>query len=226
VKQLDLTITLLTKNEAENIRMLLPQIHQVAKRMGILYEIMLVDAWSTDGTVEIAESHGARVITQSKPFYSSAITDAFENAKGEYILVMDADGTHSPQYIPRMWIEREGVDVVVASRYVPYGGSQQEWGRRLCSRLLNLCFGLALNVPVKDMSGAFRLYKKDVVKRLKIETKGIDVQEEIIIKLYRAGYKIKEVPFVYKMRATGRTKTKLIKYALQLIKTLIRLKLR
>ena len=159
-----LTILLPTRNEKDNLELLFPRLDFVLEGIGVSSETIVVDGDSTDGTLEMAKRHCALAFPQQGAGYGLALKQGFKAASGEYIVTLDADLSHDPKFIQRLWENREGVDVVVASRYCEGGAAQAPFFRRFLSNVLNWFFSAGFGVPVTDVSSGFRLYKGDVVK--------------------------------------------------------------
>ncbi len=218
----ELSIVLPAINEADNLSLLLPRIHEVARSLGA-YEILVVDGGSTDDTASRAALHGARVHFQRERGYGNALKEAFALARGDYILTMDADYSHDPFFIRDLCAAREGAAAVIASRYVAGGSSDVSGLRSVLSRILNAAFRRALSIPIRDMSSGFRLYRKSALEEISITRRNFDALEEILIKLVGMGFRVREVPFSYRAREKGVSKARVIRFGLQLLATLHRL---
>src|SRR5437016_4604218 len=95
----ELTVLTLTLNEAGALSEFLAKLKPVADAVGAI-ETLVVDGGSTDGTVEIARKFGARLVRQTLPGYGNAYREGLEAARGRWILTMDADGSHPPEFFP------------------------------------------------------------------------------------------------------------------------------
>jgi glycosyltransferase involved in cell wall biosynthesis len=223
---LDLSIIIPALNEADNIRALLPEIDAAARDLRLQYEIVIVDGGSRDETVLAAlqSSSMAKVITQQNPGYGGAIKEGFAAAKGNFILTMDADLSHDPAFLLPFWSARHQAEVVVGSRYVRGGSAEMPLLRKIFSRILNVFFRRGLSLPWKDISSGFRLYQSSAVKGLKLSSIDFDVLEEILIRLYAAGYRIVEVPIRYKPRTSGSSHVKLIRFGWAYLRTFWRMR--
>ncbi|HLF08995.1 MAG TPA: glycosyltransferase family 2 protein, partial [Dehalococcoidia bacterium] len=115
---LDLTVAIPAINEAANLVSLLPRLRAILAKLECRYEIVIVDGHSTDETAAVAEANGARVAYQQAPGYGEAIREAIGQARGSYVLTLDADLSHDPSFIPTMWARRREAALVIASRYV------------------------------------------------------------------------------------------------------------
>lgn len=220
-KILDLSVVIPARNEAENIGTAVAGARAVCDQLGLTYEIVVVDAASPDGTAEVARRHGAQVIGQTLPGYGGALLAGFAQARGEWILTMDADLSHPPRFIESLWQARAGADLVIASRYVPGGYAVMPYGRFLLSRILNAFFSIVLSIPVGDMSSGFRLYRADALRALKFSGANFDVLQQILVALLRGGYCVREAPFYYQPRVSGASNARIFRFGLSYLRTIV-----
>ncbi len=204
-----------TYNEAENIRALVEAVLQVVPDMHVL----VFDDNSPDGTGKIAdelasENENVRVVHRpGKMGLGSAYVMGFKQAIAEgYELIchMDADFSHDPKYWPELLEGMGGHDVMIGSRYVA-GGGTQDWGlhRRILSRVSNFIARTVLGIKVRDCTGGFRCYKADVLARINpdaIVSNGYSFLEEVLYKVIRAGAKVGETPIIFVERRLGQSK--------------------
>ena len=220
----DLTIMVLAWNEASNLRTLLPQVRAVLERLHVSYEVIVVDAGSTDGTPQVAAEGGARVARQTEPGYGGALRMGFSVARGRYIATMDGDHQHDPDFLEAMWAERENAALVIASRYVEGGRADMPIYRKLFSRILNRVYGFGLGVQFRDMSSGFRLYRQSVIKTIAVEGRNFDVLEDILLRIVADGHQVIEVPLHHKARFTGRSHVMLLQFVVSYLRTFWRLR--
>ncbi len=220
---MQLSIVIPALNECDNVARLIPRLLEAIPAGITEYEVIVVDGHSCDGTPEVASALGARVVTQSCPGYGGALREGFAQARGEYILTMDADLSHPPVFLPAMWQARTEAEVVIASRYVPGGAADMPLLRRILSLILNMIFSRALSLPVRDVSSGFRLYKAAVLHRMSLQSVHFDVLEEILIQAYAQGWRIVEVPFQYQARRSGRSHARLLRFGWAYLRTLLRM---
>src|ERR1700688_5267806 len=114
---MDVSVILPVVNEGANLRILIPKLHALLDRDHLTHEIILVDGGSTDGTRENAESLGARIVPERRKGYAGALETGFAEAQGDYILTLDADQSHDPDCVAKMWRARGGGGIAVAPRY-------------------------------------------------------------------------------------------------------------
>ncbi|MBN2189568.1 MAG: glycosyltransferase family 2 protein [Chitinispirillaceae bacterium] len=153
------TLFVLTKNEVEGMRAIMPQV-----KKEWCDQILVVDGNSTDGTIEYARSKGYDVYVQRKPGLRAAYQESWPLIKGEYVITFSPDGNSPPEYIPRL-IEKinEGYDMVIGSRY--YQGLKSADDDALTS-FGNWLFTTAINVlhngKYSDAMTIYRIYKKNL----------------------------------------------------------------
>ena len=218
-----LSMVIPTRNEAGNIGELIGRARALLDRFDLSYEILTIDGDSTDGTCEEAEAAGATAVRGGGSCYGDALREGFHRAAGDYVLTMDSDLSHEPEFIETLWEARERAAVLVASRYVPGGAADMPWSRYLLSRILNVVFTTILQVPVKDISSGFRLYQRSALQAIEFTARDFDVLEEILIKMHVRGDRILEVPFHYRPRKEGKSNAKLIRFGIAYLKTLARM---
>jgi dTDP-4-amino-4,6-dideoxygalactose transaminase len=220
----DLTVLLLTWNEADNLPVLIPRINAVVERLGVKSEILVIDKGSADGTAQVAASLGARVARQTEPGFGGALRMGFGLARGRFICTMDADLSHEPEVLESMWKARQQAALVIGSRWVQGGGADMPLYRSTLSRILNRIYGLALHVPYHDMSSNCRLYRADVLRNLDPQGTNFDVLEDLLMRVVNHGHAITEVPLHHRHRHAGKSHVRLVAFALSYLRTLIRLR--
>jgi len=220
----EITIVLPVLNEHDNLVALLPRLRRVLDGLRCPSEVVVVDGGSRDGTAELARSLGARVIVQRERGYGSALREGFAAANSPYVLTLDADLSHEPDFIRKLWAARDRADIVIASRYVTGGAAHMPWHRKALSRILNSFFAIGLGLPVRDLSSGFRLYRTAALRELDVSAREFDVLEEILVKAYAAGWRVAEVPFTYFPRGRGSSHARIIKFGLVLLRTFGRLR--
>ena len=204
-----ISIIIPTRNEAENI---VPLVSQIVATAVPLHEIVFVDADSTDGTLDVirslAASHPIRLIEQDPgaPGLASAITAGAATARGEWLVVMDADLSHPPERINDLLapLRIGAADLVIGSRYVP-GGSTPGWPvwRRVLSRV-----GSGLAYPLTgvhdSMCGFFAIARSRLLD-LATQAIGFKIVFEIIVR-GQPTLRVVEIPIVFRDRTRGRSK--------------------
>lgn len=210
-----ISVVVPTYNEKEN---LVKFVHEIGLMLdeNILYEIIVVDDNSPDGTGQLADglsrtNNHVRVIHRPKKLgISSAVIDGFRKSKGEYVVVSDADLQHSPKLFKTFLNEaNKGADLVIASRYIS-GGNTEGWSpwREIVSkgaRLLAHFFFPKIRMIRDPLSGYFMVRKSGLV-----ETHLTGLSWKILLEiLVNDGFKnVIEVPYSFKPRTNGKSKLK------------------
>ena len=216
-------IVIATYNEIENLPRLAEEILQHAPDV----DILVVDDNSPDGTgrwcdERVAASDHFHVIHREGKLGLGTATVAglqFAIDKGyDLALVMDADFSHHPRYLPNLLAGMQGcgdqaMDVVIGSRYVP-GGGVEGWPvrRRVMSRCINWYARILLGLKTRDCSGAYRCYRTDMLRKVdfdQIRSRGYSFQEEFLWRLKRQGARFDETPIVFVDRQQGESKINL-----------------
>jgi dolichol-phosphate mannosyltransferase len=224
----DLTIMLPAYNEAAALRNLLPTIKAAAAVITPNYEILILDTQTAmDDTEEVCALNGVRHIRRSGGNqYGDAIRTGIAEARGQHLLCMDADGSHSATYFASMWAQREVFDIVIGSRYVAGGHTENPAILIWMSYIVNLTFRVVFNIRAKDVTNSFRLYRTAVLKPIRLDSNDFDILEEILIKAvtHRPPAQVCEVPVTFGRRKAGESKRKLVQFAFGYLTTLRRLR--
>ncbi len=181
-------------------------------------EVVIVDDNSPDGTQDIVAQlqkiYPNRIKLHARPGklgLGSAYIDGLSKCEGEFVILMDADLSHHPKVIPE-FIKKQretGADIVTGTRYAQNGGVYGwDLNRKLTSRVANFLAATLLAPKASDLTGSFRLYKKDVLERClkSVKSRGYVFQMEIIFRAQYFGYQIEEVPITFVDRIFGESK--------------------
>jgi dolichol-phosphate mannosyltransferase len=227
-ERLDLSIVIPAYLEGENLPYLLPLIKQAAADLTPRFEVLIVDTEEDmDNTRAACEAEGVRHVNRTGGnSYGDAVRTGIALARGEYLLSMDADGSHGPEYYASMWARREASDIVIGSRYVAGGQTENPAILIWMSYVLNLTFRWAFRIRAKDITTSFRLYRRSILTPLRLESNDFDILEELLIKAVtrKPPARIVEVPVIFKRRKAGESKRKLVQFAFGYLKTLQKLR--
>jgi dolichol-phosphate mannosyltransferase len=181
-------------------------------------EIVIVDDNSPDGTQDVVAQlqkiYPGKIKLHARPGklgLGSAYIDGLGQCTGEFVILMDADLSHHPKVIPE-FIKKQretGADIVTGTRYAQNGGVYGwDLNRKLTSRVANFLAGTLLAPQASDLTGSFRLYKKNVLERClkSVKSRGYVFQMEIIVRAQYFGYSIEEVPITFVDRIFGESK--------------------
>lgn len=180
-------------------------------------ELLVVDGYSRDRTREIAESLGIPVLLDHKKGKGEALRWAVAHVTGDIIVFIDADGSHNPDDIPKLLgpILNDEADHVTGSRLI--GGSSElhggfdEFFRLMGSSFITACINWRFKVRLSDSQNGFRAIKTDVIKQLDLKENITTIEQEMIIKTLKRGFRMAEVPTHEERRVAGYSKIDLKK---------------
>jgi dolichol-phosphate mannosyltransferase len=209
------TICLPTYNEAENLERMIRALEPAGA------QVLVIDDNSPDGTGAIADRLAAEfdwvnvLHRERKEGLGPAYLAGFERALAdgaELVVEMDCDFSHDPGDVPRLLAAaEEGADLVLGSRYVKGGSVSNDWGfiRRAVSSGGSVYARLILGVPVRDLTGGFKCFRRAVLEAIDLETvqaKGYAFQIELTYRARRRGFRVVEVPIRFVDRTRGGSK--------------------
>jgi dolichol-phosphate mannosyltransferase len=210
------TICLPTYNERENLEATLRELEGVLEAGD---RVVVIDDGSPDGTGELADRLAAElpfvdVLHRAEkqglgPAYLAGFRHALAGG-AELVFEMDCDRSHDPRDVPRLRAAAQDADLVLGSRYVD-GGAIRNWGlvRRFVSAGGSLYARLVLGVPVRDLTGGFKCYRRRVLEDIDLDavrSRGYAFQIETTYRALRAGFRVVEVPITFVDREVGGSK--------------------
>jgi dolichol-phosphate mannosyltransferase len=210
-----------TYNEAENVEAIVTAASDVLARAAPEgFRVLVVDDGSPDGTGEIADRLAAEhdwmaVLHRTEkngigPAYLAGFRHALDHGAG-YLMEMDSDFSHNPEDLARLLAAVQGgADLALGSRYVP-GGGVSEWGllRRLISEGGSTYARWVLGLRVRDLTGGFKCFRREVLEAIHfdgVRSQGYAFQVELTYRAVRAGFRVVEVPIVFRDRQRGQSK--------------------
>jgi glycosyltransferase involved in cell wall biosynthesis len=189
-------------NEAENIEQCVEKALDTLELAGLVGEVVVADNGSEDGSAELARLAGARVVHEPRRGYGSAYLAGFAAARGEYIVMADADLTYDFGEIPRFLAELEdGADMIIGDRMKNIHPGAMPWhhryiGNPLLSGFLNLLF----HTGVSDAHCGMRAFRRDRLEVLELRTTGMEFASEMVIRAAKAKLVVRELPIEYHPR--------------------------
>jgi glycosyltransferase involved in cell wall biosynthesis len=204
-----------TLNEVGNIENIL---NNIARER--IDELVVVDGYSQDGTIELVKRLGHRLILQEGKGLGKAIISGIKATSGEVIVIVDADGSHDPKYIPAL-IDKinKGYDVVVGSRYISgpevknlffrnkYSSSYDDtFIRELGNRFFTYLCRKLYQLDIHDVLMGFKAFKRSILEKVVLNEEGQQFDAEILIKAKKAGFRIGEIPVIEHKRSYGKSK--------------------
>jgi Glycosyl transferase family 2 len=198
-----LSVVIPCLNEADNIEECVRRARAVMEEHALSGEVVVADNGSEDGSAELAMAAGARVVREPRRGYGSAYMAGFAAARGEYIVMLDADLTYPFEEIPRFVRELDGgAQLVMGDRMDNIEPGAMPWlhryvGNPILSGVLNLFF----RTGVRDAHCGMRALRRDVLAQLDLRTTGMEFASEMIIRASKEQLAISEFPIAYRPRS-------------------------
>lgn len=207
-----LTTVIPTLNEEQGLGKVLEELHSLGMR-----NVLVVDGYSTDRTVEIAQQYGAKVIYQHGKGKTGAIRGALDHVNTAYMLVMDGDFTYDASSITRFMQYMSTYDEVIGAR-VSSDKSMTKL-HRLGNELITKVFNLLMNTNLSDVCSGMYLLRTESAREIHLATSGFDVEAEIAAQIGSAG-NITEVPVNYRTRL-GKQKLSTWKHGFRIVSSIV-----
>jgi len=213
-----ITVLIPAHNEEKNIRTIIERTNTVLKKCRYNHEIIAIDDNSDDETGKILDklakkNKRLKIIHKKNPStgpsgLGSALIAGFKECSGDVIIPLMGDLSDNPSDIPK-FVEKinEGYDVVCGSRFIK-GAYLKDYPKTkfLINRLWNKVFSFLFRLGIKDISNAFKTYRKEVIIKTKPKSKGFDITAEIVLKAHILNFKITEIPVSWHGRIGGKSK--------------------
>jgi glycosyltransferase involved in cell wall biosynthesis len=182
-------------NEAESIAQCVTAARHVLYEHALDGEVVVVDNGSEDGSATLAQLAGARVVAEPRRGYGSAYLAGFAAARGDYIVMIDADLTYDFEEIPRFVHELDGgAELVMGNRMQAVQPGAMSLLSRIGNPLLSGFLNLLFRTPVRDAHCGMRALRRDVLPTLALQATGMELASEMVIRAARAGLEIRELP--------------------------------
>ncbi len=199
MSEVDISVVIPTRNEADSIGKVIDDV--VKTLAGLHFEIIIVDTESTDGTIEIAKSKGAKVEPEPRRGYGRAYKTGFAKAKGEFIATLDADMTYPADRIPEfVRLLQQGHDFVSGDRLTRLETESMTGMHRTGNAILNIAFRLLYRYPIKDSQSGMWVFKRALLEKVEVLSDGMPFSEELKLETIRKGFKFIEVSIDYRPR--------------------------
>jgi len=186
-------------------------------------EIIIVDGHSTDKTVEVAKKFRVKVIYDDVG-KGSALRKGMKAAKGDIVITMDADYSHKSSEIGLL-IEgiKSGFDICMGSRFIQGGGTEDmPWFRKLGNKFFVKLVNLFWGMNYSDLCYGYRSFRKNCIKKLRLESDGFGIESEIAIRAAKKNLRVLEVPSYEKLRNSGEGKLRTFGDGWLILKTILK----
>jgi dolichol-phosphate mannosyltransferase len=220
----ELSVVLPAYREADSLRIVLPRLVPIVNAVSTQSEIIVSDAMEPlDDTEAVCAQNGVLHIRRSGGnSYGDAVRSGIQRSRGRFVLLMDADGSHNPHVVTELWRSRDKAEIVIGSRYVKGGATENPALLIFMSRILNYAYQIAFRLPVSDVSNSLRLYRGDQLRSLHLVSSNFDIVEEILIRLVAgpAHATVLEVPMTFEQRKAGESKRNLPAFMLSYLSSM------
>lgn len=197
LQRVEVSVVIPCLDEARSVALCIDKAWAAFSAAGVRGEVIVSDNGSTDGSIEIARSHGARVVYATAQGYGSALRKGIEEAQGSLIIMGDADDSYDFSEIPRFIAKwREGFEFVMGNRFQGEikRGAMPWHHRYIGSPVLGFILNLLFRPRIGDVNCGMRAFTKELYRHLDLRTTGMEFASEFVIKAARAGAHFSEIP--------------------------------
>lgn len=201
-----LSIIIPTYNEEPNIKELIKRVHTNMYKNKVKYEIIVVDDFSEDGTLNILRSLNGKyplnvILKKGEKGKAQSLLEGFSKAKYASVAMIDADLQYPPELLYDMLLKMKDYDIVVANRVV----QNIKWYRKLLSRIYSKVFGkILLGLPY-DIQSGMKVFKKKILNKIDLNPTPWGFDYEFLYKAKNQGYQISQVPIQFDSRKNGKS---------------------
>ena len=211
-------------NEEKTIGNVIEETIQIMDAVGLPYEIIVVDDGSSDRTKEVASRYKVAVLSNGKNRGKGyALRKGFQQAQGDIIVTIDADGAHNPKEIPSLINPLfNGSDIVAGSRFL---GKENEPASKLHlfgNNLINTTIMVLTRKKITDSQTGLRAFKKEFLQKICLESNGYEIETEITVKGLKNGFAFQEVPISCKRRKYNVSKLKIVSDGFKILRTILK----
>jgi len=204
-----LSVVIPVFNEEPTIGDVIARLKETIQKIGLKYELIVVDDCSADRSLEISRNHSVRVYSLKKHMGKGYVLRVgFAKAKGEIIATIDSDGSHRPEELPLLLtpVLRDQADFVIGSRFLNKKPASAKKLNVLGVRLFNVVIKVLTRTKFSDSQSGYRVMKSEVLKASRLVSGGYEIESEMLVKTTRKGFRVKEVPISFEQRTYGRSR--------------------
>ncbi len=201
-----LSIIIPVYNEELTIGNIIDRTREAAQKIGLPFEIIVVNDVSYDRSLEVACQRKVRVYSLTEHLGKGyALRAGFAQARGDIIVTIDSDGSHWPEELHEVLapVLLEQADMVIGSRYMNHKRVEARKLNKFGVRIFNYLIQLFTGVGITDSQSGYRAMKRQVLSKQKLKSGGYEIESEMLVKTAKAGFRVSEVPITFEQRTYG-----------------------
>ncbi len=203
-----LSVVVPMHNEEHTVGNVICRLKNVLEGAGFRYEVLAVDDFSTDDSIEAARTMGVRILKLKQHLGKGyALRAGFAKAKGNIVATIDSDGSHLPEELPLLLlpIMQGRADLVIGSRFMNNGEGTTRKINKLGNRLFNRLIQFLTGRKISDSQSGYRVMTHEVLKSMWLKSGEYEIESEMLVKSAKRQFRITEIPISYEMRTYGRS---------------------
>ena len=212
-------------NEEATVGDIVTRTNNTLEKMAVSHEVLVVDDGSEDRSAEVAQERKATVLKTSHQGKGFALRSGFRQAKGKFVVTLDADGSHKPEEIPFVlrYLTEDNADFVVGSRFANSEANKTKIPKinRAGNKLFNNLTRYLTGVKISDSQSGFRAIRASLIKKMKLTSHGYEVESEMLVKALRMQARVTETPISFDQRTVGRSKLDPLRDGLRILYAII-----
>ncbi|UCD26354.1 MAG: glycosyltransferase family 2 protein [Candidatus Bathyarchaeota archaeon] len=209
-EELSVSVVIPVFNEELTIGDIVARTRSILGQFRFPSEVLVIDDGSVDRSAEISQESEARVLRGAHKGKGHALRFGFKQAKGDIIVTLDSDGSHNPEEIPLVlrYILENKVDFVIGSRFFDTTATRAKIPKvnRIGNMMFNNLIRLLTGVRVSDSQSGFRAIRSSVIKKMRLNSRGYEVESEMLVKALKMGVRVAEIPVSFEQRTIGKSK--------------------
>ena len=193
-------------NEELTVGNVIDRVRAALEKIGLQYEIIVVDDHSRDRSVEVAQEHNGKLYRLKQHMGKGYVLRAgFAKAKGDIVITIDSDGSHRPEELREVLapILQGKADLVIGSRYMNHKKVAARKLNAFGVRIFNYLIELFTGVAITDSQSGYRAMKQTVLEKQKLYAREYEIESEMLVKTAKAGFRVAEVPISFEQRTYG-----------------------
>ena len=201
-----LSVIIPVYNEELTVGNVIDRVKVAMKRIGLPYEIIVVDDHSNDKSCEMVREHNSKLYSLKQHMGKGyGLRAGFAKAKGDIIITIDSDGSHRPEELSRVIapVLSDQADLVIGSRYLNQKNVATRKLNAFGVRIFNLLIQLLTGTAITDSQSGYRAMKRQVLITQKLKSGGYEIESEMLVKAAKEGFRVAEVPISFEQRTYG-----------------------